>query len=54
MEQLVGDLIDRSEGPCRQAIKDAGITAAEINEVVLVGGMTRMPAVIERVKMIFG
>lgn len=54
LDQLVGDLIDRSEGPCRQAIKDAGISASEIDEVVLVGGMTRMPAVIERVKKIFG
>jgi molecular chaperone DnaK len=45
MEQLVGDLIDRTAGPCQAALKDAGLTAADINEVILVGGMTRMPAV---------
>jgi molecular chaperone DnaK len=53
LETLVGNLMDRLEGPCRQALKDAGLSAAEINEVILVGGMTRMPAVQERVKRIF-
>jgi molecular chaperone DnaK len=47
-------LIDRVEGPCRQALKDAGLSASDIHEVILVGGMTRMPAVQERVKKIFG
>jgi len=54
LEALCADLIDRTEGPCRQALKDAGLTPADINEVVLVGGMTRMPAVQERVRKIFG
>jgi molecular chaperone DnaK len=54
LEALCADLIDRTEGPCRQALKDAGLTAGDINEVILVGGMTRMPAVQERVKKIFG
>jgi len=54
LEALCADLIDRTEGPCRQALKDAGLTASDINEVILVGGMTRMPAVQERVKKIFG
>ena len=45
LEALVGDLLDNLEGPCRQALKDAGLNASEINEVILVGGMTRMPAV---------
>jgi molecular chaperone DnaK len=54
LEALCADLIDRTEGPCRQALKDAGLTAADIDEVVLVGGMTRMPAVQDRVKKIFG
>lgn len=53
LETLVSNLLDRLEGPCRQALKDAGLSAAEINEVILVGGMTRMPAVQERVKRIF-
>lgn len=53
MEQLVGDLIARTEGPCQQALKDAGVSASEIDDVVLVGGMTRMPAVQEKVKGIF-
>ena len=43
LESLVDDLIERTKGPCVQAIKDAGLKAAEIDEVVLVGGMTRMP-----------
>jgi molecular chaperone DnaK len=54
LEALCADLIDRMEGPCRQAIKDAGLSASDIHEVILVGGMTRMPAVQERVKKIFG
>ena len=54
LEALCADLIDRTEGPCRQALKDAGLTAADIDEVVLVGGMTRMPSVQDRVKKIFG
>ena len=54
LEALCADLIDRTEGPCRQAIKDAGLSASDIHEVILVGGMTRMPAVQERVKKIFG
>src|ERR1700757_3778946 len=54
LEALVADLIDRTEAPCRQALKDAGLTPSDIHEVILVGGMTRMPAVQERVKKIFG
>jgi len=54
LEQLVDDLISRTLGPCRAALKDAGITAGEITEVILVGGMTRMPKVIETVKTFFG
>jgi molecular chaperone DnaK len=53
-EALVDDLIQRTVEPCRKALKDAGISAAEINEVVLVGGMTRMPKVQEVVKQFFG
>jgi molecular chaperone DnaK len=53
-EALVDDLIQKTIDPCRQAIKDAGLSAAEINEVVLVGGMTRMPKVQEVVKQLFG
>ena len=54
LEALCADLIERTEEPCRQALADAGFSAGEINEVILVGGMTRMPAVQERVKKIFG
>jgi molecular chaperone DnaK len=54
LEDLVGDLVEKTKGPVSQAIKDAGLTAAEIDEVILVGGMTRMPAVIEAVKSMFG
>jgi len=54
LEALVGDLIDRTEAPCRQALKDAGLSPSDIHEVVLVGGMTRMPSVQERVRKIFG
>ncbi len=53
-EALVDDLIQKTIEPCRQALKDAGLSAAEINEVVLVGGMTRMPKVQEVVKQFFG
>jgi molecular chaperone DnaK len=54
LESLVGDLLDSLEGPCRTAMKDAGLSSGDINEVILVGGMTRMPAVQERVKKLFG
>ena len=54
LEALVGDLLDKLENPCRTALKDSGLSANDINEVILVGGMTRMPAVQERVKKIFG
>lgn len=53
-EQLVDDLITRSIEPCKRALADAGISAGAVNEVVLVGGMTRMPKVIQRVKEFFG
>jgi molecular chaperone DnaK len=53
-EALVDDLIQRTVEPCRKALKDAGLSAAQINEVVLVGGMTRMPKVQEIVKQFFG
>ncbi len=53
LEQLVGDLVERSIGPCKQAMQDAGLSAGQINEVVLVGGQTRMPLVIEKVKQFF-
>lgn len=52
--ELVQDMIDKTEGPVKEALKDAKLTAADINEIVLVGGMTRMPAVVEKVKMVFG
>jgi len=52
--ELVQELIDKTEEPAQKALKDAGLTPADINEVVLVGGMTRMPAVYEKVKSIFG
>ena len=54
LEALVGDLIKRTEGPCKKALKDAGLKASDIDEVILVGGMTRMPKVFETVKKIFG
>ena len=54
LESLVADLIDRVEGPCQVALKDAGLTPADINEVILVGGMTRMPKVQEKVSGLFG
>jgi len=54
LESLVDSLINRTKGPCEKAMKDAGLKAAEIDEVVLVGGMTRMPKVQEVVKQLFG
>lgn len=54
LEELVQDLIDRLADPVNKALKDAGLKASEIDEVVMVGGMTRMPAVVEKVKSIFG
>ncbi len=54
LEQLVSDLVEKTLGPCQQAVEDAGITAAKIDEVVLVGGQTRMPLVQEKVKQFFG
>lgn len=54
LEQLVGEIIERSIAPCKQAIKDAGIGVADIKEVILVGGMTRMPFIQELVKKFFG
>jgi len=54
LEQLVDDLIQRTIDPCRAALRDAGLKASEIDEVILVGGMTRMPKVIEAVKQFFG
>ena len=54
LEDLVKDLIDKTAIPCEKALKDAGLKASDIDEIVLVGGMTRMPAVVEKVKQIFG
>ena len=54
LESLVDDLIQRTLGPCRAALKDAGVSPNEIDDVILVGGMTRMPKVIEAVKQFFG
>ncbi len=54
LESLVDDLISRTKGPCKKALEDAGLKAAEIDEVVLVGGMTRMPKVQQVVKELFG
>ncbi|HKU18992.1 MAG TPA: molecular chaperone DnaK [Candidatus Saccharimonadales bacterium] len=54
LEQLVADLVNKTAEPCEKALKDAGLSASDINAVVLVGGMTRMPAVQEKVKQIFG
>jgi len=54
LESLVEDLIEKLEGPCRQALRDAGLRPSDINEVILVGGMTRMPRVQQKVKEIFG
>ena len=54
LEALVDDLLDKTMGPCKLALKDAGLKPNEIDEVILVGGMTRMPKVIEKVKNLFG
>ncbi len=54
LEALVADLVERTLEPCKIALKDSGFSAAEINEVVLVGGMTRMPKIVETVKNFFG
>jgi molecular chaperone DnaK len=54
LESLVEDLVNRTMDPCKKALKDAGLKISEIDEVVLVGGMTRMPKIIERVKELFG
>jgi molecular chaperone DnaK len=54
LESLIGDLIDKTAEPCEKALKDAGLKITDINAIVLVGGMTRMPAVQEKVKKIFG
>ena len=53
-ETLVGELVEKTIEPCKQALKDAGLSPGEINDVILVGGMTRMPKVIEAVKNFFG
>ncbi len=54
LEQLTGDLIERTIGPCERALEDAGLTVNDIDEVILVGGMTRMPAIREAVRRFFG
>ena len=54
LEALVSNLLDKLEGPCNMALKDAGLSRGDVNEVILVGGMTRVPAVQDRVKKIFG
>jgi molecular chaperone DnaK len=54
LESLIADLLDKLEGPCRTALKDANLSPKDIDEVILVGGMTRMPAVQDRVKKLFG
>lgn len=54
LEELVADLLDRLEGPVKNALKDAKLKTSDIDEIVMVGGMTRMPAVVEKVKKIFG
>lgn len=54
LEELVKDLLERLDGPVEKALKDAGLSKSEIHNVVMVGGMTRMPAVVERVKKFFG
>jgi len=53
LEQLTADLVERTVGPCRAALRDAGLDASQIDEVVLVGGQTRMPVVVEQVKKVF-
>jgi molecular chaperone DnaK len=54
LESIVGDLVQRTIEPCKAALKDAGLTAGQIDEVILVGGMTRMPKIMETVKNFFG
>ena len=54
LEALVEDLISKTLPPCKTALKDAGLTANEIDEIVMVGGMTRMPKVLSQVKNFFG
>jgi len=54
LESMVEDLIQKSVGPCKQCMKDAGVDASKINEVVLVGGQTRMPRIQALVKELFG
>ena len=54
LEQLIGDLVERTVGPCKRAIADAGVSTGDINEVILVGGMTRMPLVQAKVNELFG
>ena len=54
LESLVEDLLDRLAGPCQTAMQDAGLSMGDVNEIIMVGGMTRMPAVQEKVKEIFG
>ena len=54
LEALVDDLVERTVGPCKSALKDAALSAGEVDEVILVGGMTRMPKIIETVKSLFG
>ncbi|HEY0781206.1 MAG TPA: molecular chaperone DnaK, partial [Thermoanaerobaculia bacterium] len=54
LEQLVGDLVEKTLGPVKQCMKDAEVDAGKVNEVILVGGMTRMPLVVETVKKLFG
>ena len=54
LEALVQDLVERTVGPCRSALKDAGLSAGEVDEVIMVGGMTRMPKIIETVNNFFG
>src|SRR5674476_258695 len=54
LEDMTADLVDRTRGPVSQALRDSGLKASEIDEVVLVGGQTRMPSVIEAVKQMFG
>ena len=54
LEALVDELVERTVGPCKAALKDAGLSAGEVDEVILVGGMTRMPKIVETVKSLFG
>ena len=54
MESLVDELIERTIAPCRMAIKDAGVSVSDIDDIILVGGMSRMPKVQDKVKEFFG